>query len=368
MRVIIREEADAASEYVANYIVERIRQFAPTPEKPFVLGLPTGSSPLGVYKCLVKQYKEGKISFENVVTFNMDEYVGLPRDHPESYHTFMWNNLFSHINIHPSNAHIPNGNAENILDECARYEALMRSVGGVDLFMAGVGVDGHVAFNEPGSSLSSRTRIKTLTHDTRVANSRFFGGDVEQVPRTAVTVGVGTVLEAREVVAIVLGRSKAVALQRCVEGAVSHMWTLSCLQLHPNAMIVCDDDATLEMQVKTVRYFKSIEATSGLQPLHPAPPTLPQETLPSPNSKTPPYPTIPSTVLNEAGSGVPILQPISSRLRIPDGGSAPSTSTNRSPSPECDLVPDRMASRIPGGGFAGRLSPAPDAMRSEVKA
>lgn len=183
----------------------------------------------------------------------MDEYIGLPRDHSESYHTFMWANLFSHINIHPKNAHLPDGNAASLPDECARYEALMRHHGGVDLFLAGVGADGHIAFNEPGSSLSSRTRVKTLTYDTVLANSRFFGGDTDKVPRLALTVGVGTVLEAREVVAIVLGRSKAVAMQKCVEGAVSHMWTLSCLQLHPNAMIVCDDDSTMEMQVKTVK-------------------------------------------------------------------------------------------------------------------
>ena len=183
----------------------------------------------------------------------MDEYIGLPRDHPESYHTFMWANLFSHIDIHPRNAHLPDGNAASLDDECARYEALMRDCGGVDLFLAGVGEDGHVAFNEPGSSLSSRTRVKTLAEETVRANSRFFGGDPDRVPRLALTVGVGTVLEAREVVAIVLGRSKAVAMQRCVEGAVSHMWTLSCLQLHPNAMIVCDEDATMEMQVKTVK-------------------------------------------------------------------------------------------------------------------
>lgn len=183
----------------------------------------------------------------------MDEYIGLPRDHPESYHTFMWTHLFSHINIHPKNAHILNGNAPSPAAECARYEALMRRVGGVDLFLAGIGSDGHIAFNEPGSSLASRTRVKTLTYDTVLANSRFFGGDTDKVPRLALTVGVGTVLEAREVVAIVMGRSKAVAMQKCVEGAVSHMWTLSCLQLHPNSMIVCDDESTMELQVKTVR-------------------------------------------------------------------------------------------------------------------
>lgn len=165
----------------------------------------------------------------------------------------MWTNLFSHIDIYPQNVHILNGNAESLAIECARFESLIRERGGIDLFLAGVGEDGHIAFNEPASSLSSRTRVKTLTQDTLRANARFFGGDVAKVPRLALTVGVGTVLEAKEVVAVIFGRKKSIALQRCVEGSVSHMWTLSCLQLHPNAMIVCDEDATMELQVKTVK-------------------------------------------------------------------------------------------------------------------
>ncbi|PKS11342.1 hypothetical protein jhhlp_003104 [Lomentospora prolificans] len=361
MRVIIRDEAVEASEYVANYIVERIKEFEPTPERPFVLGLPTGSSPLGVYKALVRQYKAGRISFKHVVTFNMDEYVGLPRDHPESYHTFMWTNLFSHIDIHPRNAHILNGNASSLPEECARYESLIRQNGGIDLFLAGVGEDGHIAFNEPASSLSSRTRVKTLTYDTVQANSRFFGGDVEKVPRLALTVGVGTVLEAREVVAVVLGRRKAVALQKCVEGGVSHMWTLSCLQLHPNAMIVCDEDATMELQVKTVKYFKSIESGSRTpSPLHPHPPKFPAEALP-----------VPETVLS-ATDAPAILQPspVTTQLLHPEGTSADGKPSpliiGRSASPDMDLVPDRMGSRISGGRFAGRLSPQPSTVRSSV--
>ncbi|KAK7626398.1 hypothetical protein IWX49DRAFT_542335 [Phyllosticta citricarpa] len=259
MRLIIRDDPTAASQYIADYIVERIRAFDPTPERPFVLGLPTGSSPEIIYKLLVEKYKRGELSFQNVVTFNMDEYVSLPRDHPQSYHTFMYSHLFSHTDLPPSQTHLLNGNAPNLAAECARYEALIRSYGGIELFLAGIGSDGHIAFNEPGSSLASRTRVKTLAYDTQLANARFFDNDVSAVPSMALTVGVGTVLDAREVVAIVTGAHKAAALQRCVEDGVSHMWTLSALQMHPHAMVVADDDATLELKVKTVKYFRSIE-------------------------------------------------------------------------------------------------------------
>ena len=253
MRLIIRDDTEAASAYVAKYIIDRIKAFSPTATNPFVLGLPTGSSPLGVYRILVEKYKAGEISFEHVVTFNMDEYVGIPRDHPESYHSFMWKNFFSHVNIHPSNVHILNGNAANLEAECVAYEEAIKIAGGIDLFLAGIGEDGHIAFNEPGSSLASRTRVKTLAYDTILANSRFFGNDVNKVPKMALTVGVQTVLEAREVVVIILGQRKSLALQRCIEQGVNHMWTLSSLQLHPHPMIVVDEDATLELQVKTVK-------------------------------------------------------------------------------------------------------------------
>ncbi|KOS17385.1 Glucosamine-6-phosphate deaminase [Escovopsis weberi] len=259
MRLIIRDDAAGASNYVANYIIDRINTFNPTPENPFVLGLPTGSSPIGVYKVLVEKFKAGLVSFENVITFNMDEYVGIPRDHAESYHTFMWKHFFSHVNIHPSNVHILNGNAPNLEAECVAYEEAIRAAGGIDLFLAGIGEDGHIAFNEPGSSLASRTRVKTLAYDTILANSRFFDHDISKVPRMALTVGVQTVLEAREVVVIILGQRKSIALQKCIEDGVNHMWTLSSLQLHPHPMIVVDEDATAELKVKTVKYFKSIE-------------------------------------------------------------------------------------------------------------
>lgn len=259
MRIIIRDDSKDVAEYVAKYVMDRINEFGPTSEKPFVIGLPTGSSPLSTYKKLIEFYKQGLLSFKNVVTFNMDEYCGLPDDHPESYHSFMFNNFFHHIDIVPSNVNILNGNAADLKAECDQYEAKMKRYGGIELFLGGIGSDGHMAFNEPGSSLVSRTRIKTLAYDTIVANARFFNNDITKVPRTALTVGVGTVMDAREVLFIITGSHKAYALRMAVEEGVSHMWTVSAIQMHPNAMIVCDEDATLELRVKTVKYFKGIE-------------------------------------------------------------------------------------------------------------
>lgn len=212
-----------------------------------------------MYKQLIELHKKGVVSFHHVITFNMDEYVGLPQSHPESYHTFMWNNFFSHIDIPKENVHILNGNAADLEVECTDYEAAIKAVGGIDLFLGGIGPDGHIAFNEPGSSLSSRTRIKTLTTDTIIANSRFFDNDVNKVPKTAVTVGVGTVLDAKEVLILVNGHNKARALQQVVEGAVSQMWTITALQLHPKGIIVADEAACAELKVGTYNYFKDIE-------------------------------------------------------------------------------------------------------------
>ncbi|MBI5464784.1 MAG: glucosamine-6-phosphate deaminase [Ignavibacteriales bacterium] len=260
MRVIIQPSYELVSRWTASYVVRKIRQFKPSSKKPFVLGLPTGSSPVGTYKHLVEMYKQGKVSFRDVVTFNMDEYVGLSEDHPESYHSFMWNHLFKHIDIAKSHINILNGNAKDLERECAAYEEKIKKAGGIHLFLGGIGPDGHIAFNEPGSSLSSRTRIKTLTYDTMIANSRFFGDDVNKVPRQALTVGVATVLDADEVLIIISGHGKARALAQVIEQGVNHMWTVSALQLHPHGMIVCDDDATDELKVGTVRYFKDIEA------------------------------------------------------------------------------------------------------------
>jgi len=262
MRLIPLQTADEVGKWAARYIVERINAFKPTVERPFVLGLPTGSTPLETYKHLIEMHKAGQISFKHVVTFNMDEYVGLPASHPESYHTFMHSNLFEHIDIPLENINLLNGNAPDIDEECRRYEAKIKSYGKINLFVGGVGNDGHIAFNEPASSLASRTRIKTLTHETRRVNSRFFDNDIEQVPRFALTVGVATLLDAEEVMILVIGHQKALALQAAVEGNVNHMWTISCLQLHAKAIMVCDEPSTLELKVKTVKYFRELEAES----------------------------------------------------------------------------------------------------------
>jgi len=262
MRLIPLKSASQVGLWSARYIVDRINAFKPTADRPFVLGLPTGGTPLSAYKRLIELHKAGEVSFQNVVTFNMDEYVGLPEDHPESYHSFMHNNFFNQVDIRPENINILNGNAEDLVAECKRYEDKIKSYGKINLFMGGVGNDGHIAFNEPASSLASRTRVKTLTEDTRIANSRFFGGDMEQVPKLALTVGVGTLMDAEEIMILVTGHGKALALQAAVEGSVNHMWTISTLQLHPKGMMVCDEPSTMELKVKTVRYFQQLEAAN----------------------------------------------------------------------------------------------------------
>lgn len=262
MRLIIEKDYSDVSQWAANYVAARINEANPTPEKPFVLGLPTGSSPLGMYRCLIELNRQGKVSFKNVVTFNMDEYCGIPRDHEQSYYTFMWSNFFNHIDINPDNVNILNGNAENPVAECQRYEDKIASYGGIDLFLGGVGPDGHIAFNEPGSSLTSKTRMKTLTQDTIIANSRFFENNVNLVPKTALTVGVGTIMAAKSVLLIVNGYNKARALHHGVEGGISQMWTISALQMHPKALIVADEDACADLKVSTYRYFKDIEAAN----------------------------------------------------------------------------------------------------------
>lgn len=259
MRLIIQESYGKMSQWAAAYIAKRINQFNPTAQRPFVLGLPTGSTPIGTYKELIHLYETGKVSFENVVTFNMDEYIGIPENHPESYHTFMWDHFFSHINIKKENVNILNGNAADPEAECREYEDKIASYGGIDLFMGGIGPDGHIAFNEPGSSLNSRTRVKSLTTDTIIANSRFFDNDINKVPKTALTVGVATIMSAKEVLILANGHNKARALYHAVEGSVNHMWTISVLQMHPKGIIVCDDAATVELKVGTVNYFKDIE-------------------------------------------------------------------------------------------------------------
>jgi glucosamine-6-phosphate deaminase len=255
MRLIIHKDYEGVCRWAADYIAGKING----QEGRFVLGLPTGSSPLGVYRELVSLHRQGRLSFAKVTSFNMDEYVGLPADHPQSYHRFMEENFFSQVDIDRKNTHILDGMAPDLDEECRAYEEAIAAAGGIGLFLGGMGSDGHLAFNEPGSSLHSRTRVKTLTAETRLDNARFFGGDPAKVPATALTVGVGTVMDSREVLIVVSGRRKARALQAVVEEGVNHIWTLSCLQMHPRAVIVCDEDAAEELKVRTVRYFKSIE-------------------------------------------------------------------------------------------------------------
>ncbi|MDR0733098.1 MAG: glucosamine-6-phosphate deaminase [Dysgonamonadaceae bacterium] len=259
MRLIIQPDYEALSQWAAHYVAAKIKRANPTDGNLFVLGLPTGSSPLGMYKNLIELNRKGLVSFKHVVTFNMDEYVGLPQDHPESYHSFIWRNFFSHVDVNPEHVNILNGNAPDSALECENYELKIRQAGGIDLFIGGIGPDGHIAFNEPGSSLRSRTRIKTLTTDTIIANSRFFDNDLEKVPKTALTVGVETIMSAREVLILANGRNKARALAQGVEGSVSQMWTITALQQHPKGIIVCDEAATDELKVGTYRYFKDIE-------------------------------------------------------------------------------------------------------------
>ncbi|XP_027697823.1 glucosamine-6-phosphate isomerase 1 [Vombatus ursinus] len=258
MKLIILEDALQASEWAAKYIRNRIVQFQPGPTRYFTLGLPTGTTPLHCYKKLIEYYKNGDLSFKYVKTFNMDEYVGIPRDHPESFHSYMWNNFFKHIDICPTNAYILDGNASDLQTECDTFEKKIKEAGGIELCVGGIGTEGHIAFNEPGSSLVSRTRVKTLAMDTILANSRYFDGELSKVPKMVLTVGVGTVMDAREVMILITGAQKALALHKAIEEGINHMWTVSAFQQHPRVIFVCDEDATLELKVKTVKYFKGL--------------------------------------------------------------------------------------------------------------
>jgi len=260
MKVIIRNNSSEASIWTAEYIVSKIKEKAAISSKPFVLGLPTGSTPIGTYNELVRLYEAGEISFKNVITFNMDEYAGLPVEHPESYHSFMFRNFFDHVDVPRENIHILNGNAADLQVECAAYEKAIVAAGGIDLFLGGVGEDGHIAFNEPFSSLSSRTRVVTLTYDTRIVNSRFFDNDVEQVPRLALTVGVATIMSAKEVVILSFGEKKAKATKAGIEGPYTHCITLSALQTHEFGTVVIDNGAASLLEKENIDYFKSVEA------------------------------------------------------------------------------------------------------------
>ena len=263
MKVIIRQNSAEGSLWAAHYIVARIKEKAARTNDPFVIGLCTGSTPIETYAELIRMVKAGELSFKNVISFNMDEYVGLPVEHPESYHSFMHKYLFDQIDEKPENIHILNGNAPDVEAECAAYEKAIVDAGGFDLFLGGVGEDGHIAFNEPFSSLSSRTRVVTLTQDTREVNARFFDNDPTKVPAQALTVGVATVLSSKEVVILAFGSKKARALKDAIEGPMSHYCTLSGLQNHPAGTIVCDENSISEVKVSSYRYFKAVEAAEN---------------------------------------------------------------------------------------------------------
>ena len=253
MKVIITKNYEEMSSKAFEIMADVVKN------KPdAVLGLATGSTPIGLYKNMIKDHNENGTSYKNIKTVNLDEYAGLDVTSDQSYVYFMRDNLFNHIDIDLKNTNIENGKAADRQAECDRYNALLGKMQ-QDIQVLGIGSNGHIAFNEPGSSLSSRTRQKTLTLDTKIANSRFFDGDINKVPSTALTVGVGTVTSAKSVLLIVNGYNKARALQQGVEGAVSQMWTITALQLHQKAIIVADESATMELKVGTYRYLKDIE-------------------------------------------------------------------------------------------------------------
>jgi glucosamine-6-phosphate deaminase len=261
MRVIINSNYQKSAQWAADYIAFKIKAAHPTKEKPFVIALPAGSSPLGIFEILISMFKKGKITFQNVVFFNMNEYVGLSPENPNSFHSYLWNNFFQHIDIRKKNIHLLNGETKDFAKECATYEKLIRSYGGIDLLIAGVGEDGHIAFNEPGSSLGSRTRVKALNRNTIRANARFFDNNENLVPKLVVTMGVATIMDADEVMLIAGGDKKADAIRCAIEGSVNHMCPVSILQMHPHTLIVCDEDAASKLQSDTVRYFNDNEST-----------------------------------------------------------------------------------------------------------
>lgn len=259
MRVIIKNNASDVAHWAAEYVAFRINEFHPTSKRPFVLGLPTGSTPLGMYAELIKMCQAGKVSFSDVVTFNMDEYIGLAPSHPQSYHYFMWQNFFKDIDIKAQNVHLLNGLTKDYARECEAYETAIKQAGGINLFIGGVGEDGHIAFNEPFSSLNSRTRVKTLTQTTIRANARFFDGNANLVPTHALTVGISTIMSAQEVMILATGKNKAQALHYGIEGSINHQWPISALQQHQHGIIVCDEAATSGLDENTKLYFLDVE-------------------------------------------------------------------------------------------------------------
>ena len=244
MEVVICPSYKDLSKAAARTVAQLVRA------KPnAVLGGATGSSPVGLYKELIRMHKEENLDFSHVTTFNLDEYVGLPQHHPQSYHYFMFDNLFKHINVPPANVHVPSGTSHDHDAFCTWYEERIEECGGIDLQILGIGSDGHIAFNEPGSSLTSRTRKVTLAQPTIDDNARFFEKRSD-VPIHAISMGVGTILEARKLLMVVNGASKADALAAAVEGPITCMCTASALQLHPDAIVFTDEAAASKLKMR----------------------------------------------------------------------------------------------------------------------
>lgn len=255
MEVIIAKDKDGLAQIAASIIRDQIIR------KPnSVLGLATGSTPEGTYARLVKYHKEEGLDFSKISTFNLDEYIGLPPSHDQSYYYFMHDRLFNHVNINEENVHVPAGMAPDPDAFCEWYEAEIERAGGIDLQLLGIGGDGHIAFNEPGSSLASRTRVKTLTEQTIKDNAELFFGKGQEhlVPKFAITMGVGTILEARKLLLIAYGKRKAAIVKAFIEGPVSSMVTASALQLHPDSIIVLDEEAAAELEHKD--YYKWVNS------------------------------------------------------------------------------------------------------------
>lgn len=261
MRVIVEQDRDGVSRRAAQIVAKLVRR------KPrCVLGLATGSTPLGTYAELVRMHREEGLDFSRVVTFNLDEYVGLAATHPQSYRFFMQQNLFDHINVDPRDTHVPDGRALDFEAYCEQYERMIAEEGGIDLQILGIGGDGHIAFNEPGSSLGSRTRLKTLTEETVRDNARFFGSE-KDVPRLAITMGVGTILESRQCLLLAAGASKARAIRDTIEGPITAQVTASALQLHRDVIAILDQEAARLLERRD--YYREVEqAQSALQSGH----------------------------------------------------------------------------------------------------
>jgi len=244
MEIIITNDAITGSHRAARVVARLVR------EKPnAVLGLATGSTPQMLYEELVRMHQQEGLDFSQITTFNLDEYIGLPKEHPQSYSRTMWNNLFRHINISSENVHIPDGMAGGVPSTCAVYEKAIADAGGIDLQVLGIGSDGHVGFNEPISSFASRTRIKTLTQQTVADNARFFDGDESQVPHHCITMGIGTIMDARMILMLAFGANKAKAVAATVEGPMASIMPASILQHHPAAKIFIDELASENLKL-----------------------------------------------------------------------------------------------------------------------